>query len=153
MEICSYIFCYNAQFMRCKDRVMNWMLHKFSIPAIFINYFTPLKGSWTHLRLKCSCQRIMVKYSGSCQQAVVPLTSISRSELCPLFCCCCTEASVTVVTFCCLLFYVARLAVMDGWILKPSAAAINIIFQCVYFHKHLVTAVWAELYLIYFLSA
>lgn len=72
MEICSYIFYYNAQFMRCKDRIMNWKLHKFSIPAIFINYFTPLKGSWTHLRLKCSCQRIMVKYSGSCQQAEVP---------------------------------------------------------------------------------
>lgn len=45
MEICIYIISYNAQFMRCKDRVMNWKLHKFSIPGIFINYFTPLKHS------------------------------------------------------------------------------------------------------------
>lgn len=95
----------------------------------------------------CTCQKIMVKYSGSCQWAMVPLTSISHSELCSLrVCCCCMEASVTVVTFSSLLFYIAHLAVMDGWILKPSAAAINIIFQCVYFHKLLVTAVWAELF-------
>lgn len=104
MEICSYLISYNAQFVRCKDRVMNWKLHKFSIPAIFINYFTCLKSSWTHLRLKCMGQRIMVKYSGSCQRAVVPLTSMSHSELCSLrICCCCAEAAVTLVTFCCLL--------------------------------------------------
>lgn len=117
MEICNYTISYNTQFMRCKDWVMNWELHKFSIPTTFVNYFTLLKHSWTHVRLKCSCQKIVVKYSGSHQWAVVPLTSISHSELCSLsICCCCTKSSVPVVTFCCLLLSVLHSPFScNGW--------------------------------------
>lgn len=42
MEICSYAISHNAQYLRCKDRIMNWKLHMFSVPPNFINYFSPL---------------------------------------------------------------------------------------------------------------